>query len=437
MNSNVSAVGPCRRHLEVTVPADKVGEEFNDVISNYLKYARMPGFRPGKAPRNMVVRRFQKDIVKEVKERLIPQGYQAALKEHGLKPVTVLDVTEPELKEGEAFTFSVMIDVKPEVTLPSYKGLTVEAKPVEVSDEHIDEVLNNLRQREGKFEEAPEDTLVSKGDLVQVDFEATVDGAPLVEKAPAAGELSSGKGFWLFADDESFVVQDFTRQLVGFKKGEERMLDVSFPDPHPIAELAGLKAVYQVKVTGIRHRVLPELDAAFLETLGVESLDALKDRIRKDLTEMKTVDETRRQRSELVNQLLAASQIDLPESVVSEETSQEVYDLVSMNSQRGVSSEDIQSNREKIFEMAEKSAKDRLKLRYLCTGIAEEEKLTVSDAEVDARIHRHAMSSRKNPDKLKAEMQKDGGIGYRRLKEQLVAEKGLDFVVQHAVITNP
>lgn len=432
MNVQIESSGPCRRHLRIEIPAERVSKEMSGVVDAYLQYAKIPGFRPGKAPRAMVAKRYQKQIQQEVKERMVPEAYQTAIKDQNLRPVAVIDVDEPVVTADAPFVFNVVVDVQPEFDMPAYKSITVTPQRVTVEDERVEEVLNNLRDRNAKYEDAAEDAVAGAGDLVSIDSEATLEGKPLAETIPELKELSSGKDFWLFADDEQFLLKDLSKGLVGLKKGDQTAISVTFPDSFPNEAARGKSADFAVTVKAIRSKVLPPVDEAFLKDLQVESLDQLKDRIREDLMRMKEDQEKQRQRGELVRKLLDAVSMDLPESVVQQETSRTVYDIVQENARRGVSNDEIEANRDQIFQAATRNAEEQVKLKFILLRIAEAEKIEVADPEVESRIRAMAQATRRDPAKLREDFVKDGGQGWTRLKERMTQDKALDAVMATA-----
>ena len=434
MNVQVESSGPCRRHLRIEIPADRVKAELNQVMDAYLQHAKIPGFRPGKAPRKMVEKRYEKQIHKEIKERLVPEAYQGAVKENQLRTVAVIDVDDPALTTEAPFVFNVVVDVQPEFDMPSYQSLTIKAQPVEVGDAQVEEVLTSIRSRNAKFEDAPEGAVVASGDLVSIDTDATAGGQPLADTVPELKDLVAGKDFWLFADDEQFLLKELSQGLVGLTQGAQTEMEVPFPETFPNEKVKGITGTFKVTVKGIRKKVLPEIDDAFIKELQAESLDDLNRRIREDLTRMKEDQEKQRQKNDAVRQLLDAVKMDLPESVVQEETSRNVYDIVSENSRRGVSNDEIESSREQIYQAASKSAEEAVKLKYILLAIAEAESLAVNDEQIQQRIAQMAAASRRDPKKLREDLLKDNGQGHLRLKERLLMDLALETVMQTATI---
>lgn len=424
MNVRIESPGPCRRELHIEVPAEKVRAAFDEIASAYAKQARIPGFRPGKAPRDLVCRKFQKEIRDDVKEQLVPQAYREAVLKEKIQTVAVLDVREKDLHEDQPFAFTVVVDVQPDFVLPGYKGMQVKAEAVQVADADVDNVLASIRDQNARFEDATRP--VEAGDLVKIDFSGTIDGRGVEEIAPGAKGLGESKDFWLMADAENEFLPGFSKALLGAAIGEERTVEVTFPAEFGEKQLAGRQAVYCATVTGVRRKVLPELDDAFLKSLSMDSVDALKARVREDLVRMREQNEKRRQQNEIARLLLEQTTLELPESTVQEETRNEVYDLVRQSQSRGVAREEIENRREEIFEAAAKTAADKVKLRYILRRIAREEKIDVTEQEVEVRIAGLARSWGMPPERVKADLEKKNGM--QRVRDDVLLSKTLEWV---------
>lgn len=432
MNIRVESSGPCRREIHIEVPVDQVRTAFDEVTSSYARVARIPGFRPGRAPRDLIRRRYQKEIAGDVKERLIPEGYQAAVKQEKLSTVAVLDVREQALDEEQPFAFSVVLDVAPEIELPTYKGIALQRKKVEIKDEDIDEVLKNIREQNARYEDIT-GRAVQIGDLVQIDYDGVCEGQPIEKLAPKAKGMGSGNDFWLMADEQNQFLPGFAQGLAGASVGERREVAVDFPVDFPEAALAGKKAAYFVNVKAIREKKLPEVDAEFLKGVGVATVDELRDRVRSDLKNLRDNNESRRLQGEIVRYLLEKATFDAPESVLQEETRQEVYELVRQTQQRGVTAEEIEGKKEELFDSATRSATEKVKLRYMLRRIAAEEKIAVEEREVDARIRALAASWGVPHDRLRADFEKRNALG--QVRDDVLMNKVLSQLLSEAAIT--
>lgn len=431
MNIRVETAGTCRKNIHVEVPADQVSAEFGEVTQAYIQYAKIPGFRPGRAPLGLIQKRYAKEIAQEVKERLVPKGYQHAVKQESLQTVAVLDVKEEPVEAGHPFSFTVIVDVAPDFELPKYEGIKLEGKKVEIGDEDVKGTIDRLREQGGTFEDVTTRG-VQKGDLVKVDYEGTLDGKNLEEIAPGAAGLGKGKDFWLMADQENEFLPGFSTALLGAKVGEKKQIEVEFPADFAEKAVAGKKASYAAEVTAIRERKLAEINEEFLKSLGVDSEETLKRRVREDLQSMREGGEKRRLQGEIIKKLLEETKLDVPESVLATETRNEVYDLVQQTSHRGASADDIEGKKEELFEVATKNATERVKLRYILRRIAAQEKVEVTKEEFDARIQGLAAQHRVPADRVIADLKKNESLG--RLEDEVRLNKTLALILDKAEV---
>ena len=431
MNVKVDDAGPCRKVLRIEIPAEKVSQEMQEVVAAYARGARIPGFRQGKAPRNLVQRHYAKEIDEELKERLVGQGYHAALEEKKISPVAVLGVHDVSLLEGAPMSFSVTLDVPPEFTLPDYRKIPLQGRKIEVSDKDVDDTIARILEQNAKWNEVSGRS-VQKGDLVQIDYEGICDGKPVEELAPKAAGLGKGKDFWMLADENAFL-PGFGDGLLGAAIGEKKQVLVNFPADFVEKAVAGRKATYFVDVKALREKALPKLDEELLKQMGIESEETLRSQIREDLQHVGEGGEKRRLKGEIVKFLLEKTNLDVPESVVAQETRDAVYDMVRENSHRGVSKQEIEGNKEEIFEAASRSANEKVKVRYILHRIATQEKIEAAPEEVDGRLAELAGRHNMPPAELKAELEKRNSMD--DVVEEIRINKALDFVLAQAQVT--
>lgn len=430
MNVKMEDAGPCRKKLLIEVPAERMDAEYERVVDAFAREARIPGFRPGKAPRQLVAKRFSKDILQEVKDRIIPLGYHEAIEQQKLDPVAILGVENVSFLAGQAATFTVVLDVPPEFKLPSYREIPVTTQKVEIVDEEVDAAKKRLLEQAARWEEVA-GRAVQAGDLVSVDYEGVCEGKAIEELAPESPGLGKGKDFTVLASEESFL-PGFGQALVGASIGEKRQVPVNFPADFVEKAVAGKACSYFVDIKGIREKKLPDLDAELLGKLGVESEAVLVQRIRDDMRTMKENAEKRRQHNELIRFLLERTTLDVPESVVAQETRDVVYDIVRQQSYQGVSREAIEKQKDEIFEVASRNAAEKVRIRYILHRIAEQEKIEVAEDEVGEEIARMAARYGMPAADFRAELKKKNAV--EQVREDIRLNKTLDFLLQHAKI---
>jgi trigger factor len=429
VNVTIENLAPCKKLLRVEVESQEVDTAFDAMLKSFQREASLPGFRPGKAPRDMVAKRYEKDIQEEVKKKLIPDSYRKAINEQKLEVVGYPDIEEIQFGKGQALQFAATIETAPEFELPEYKGLTAKRENNEVISEDVERALNLLRERQQTYQTV--DRPAQTGDVAVVNYIGSSDGKPLTEIAPTAKGLTEQKGFWINMEKNSFI-PGFADQLTGAKAGDKRTVTIDFPADFVTPQLANLKGVYEVEVVEVKEKVLPPLDDAFAKGYGAENLEKLREGVRTDLGNELTHKKNRSVRNQLMEELLKRVSFDLPESSVAEETRNVVYNIVRENQQRGVPKDLIEKQKEEIYSVASDSAKTRVKAAFIMQKIAEKEAIKVSQEEVAQRIQQLAAMYQIPPDKFVKDLQQRNGIV--EIYDQVANEKVMDFLQQNAKI---
>ena len=429
MNVTVENLAPCKKLVRVEVEAEKVDLALETVTKEFQREANLPGFRPGKAPKEMVLRKYGKDIEDEAKRKLLNESYRAAMEEQKFDVMGAPDIEEVQFGRGQAMIFTATVESSPEFELPEYQGIPVKKEQQSVTEEDVHRALDSLRQSQVSYKtvERPAAT----GDAVVVSYTGTCEGNPITALAPTAKGLTEQKNFWVELGSNSFI-PGFGEQLTGAKAGEKRTVHVDFPADFVTPQLAGKKGIYEVEVAEVKEKVLPELDDELAKTYAAENLEKLKEGVRRDLENELTYSQTRNIRNQIVTSLLNRVQFELPETVVAQQTRNYVYNIVQENAQRGIPRQAIEQERDKIYSAAAQSAKERLKLEFLLQRIAEKENIKVAQEEVAARITTLAAMHKTTPEKLAEDLRKRGAL--IEVFDQILNEKVLDFLQQKAAI---
>ena len=429
MNITVENLAPCKKLLRVEVDAKAVDEAFDIVTKDFQKQASLPGFRPGKAPRAMVLKKYEPDIKDEVKRKLIGDSYRKALDEKKIAVIGYPDIEEIQFGRGQTLQFAATIETAPEFQLPEYKGLPAkrEAKSVTVAD--VDRAIELLARQHTKFETVARELRL--GDVAVVNYTGTCDGKPITDTAPTAKGLTEQKNFWVDAASDSFI-PGFGDQIIGAKAGDKRAVNVDFPADFVTKQLAGKKGVYEVEVVEVKEKVLPPIDDAFAKKYDAENLPKLREGVQRDLENELKYSQAKAVRGQIIRALLTATNFDLPETAVAHETRNVVYDIVRENSQRGVARDLIEKQKDEIYSAAAQSAKERVKLSFLIQRIAEKEGIQVSQDEVLKRVQSLAMAYQIPLEKFLKDLQKRNGVP--ELYDQIAHEKVLAFLEQNAKI---
>ncbi len=236
--------------------------EWDSIANNYARYARIPGYRTGKAPRAVIERKFRKEIQDELTKKLVSKSYHEAIAQQQLRVLSLTNLEDVEFGEDRSMSFRATVVTAPEFELPDYKSIPVELPAAEVTAEEVDAALERLRDQSADFQDVAGRTLELE-DFAVIDFDGSIDGVAISEIVPEASKnLQGGKKFWLRVADDNFLPR-FAEQIVGMNADETRSVQVEFPEDFPVTELAGKKADYAVTLNEIKQKVLPELDDAF------------------------------------------------------------------------------------------------------------------------------------------------------------------------------
>ncbi len=432
MNVEVENLPNCQTTLRVELPPDQVEKTWDEIAKDYSRYARIPGFRAGKAPRVMVEKKFQKEIREEVKKRLLSESYREAIAEKKLRVLSVSDVEDFEIAEDKTLRFTATLVTAPEFELPEYKGIPVTARNTDVTEEEVTAFIEALRDRLASFEDLT-DTPLEMGLFAVVDYEGSIDGKPLEEAAPKAiGQLARGKNFWLMLDPKSFL-PGFSEHLVGAIMAEERAFQIELPGDFPVDDLKGRKIDYVVTTRGIKRKILPALDDAFLAQVDPgKTMEEFRVNVRGRIEVDKRLDAERDRRNQIMNVLLGKIECELPPAMVGAETRRIVSELVKENQSRGIPDEAIRESQKELLSAAADRARERLKSGFVLTRIAEQEKITVSTDEFEDRLVAMARQYGMTPEKLRKELDERGSLG--QVEEDILTGKVLDFLSSNASV---
>jgi len=429
VNVTVENQASCRKVVRVEVDAQTVDSMFESITKEFQKQAALPGFRPGKAPVAMVVKKYEQDIADEVKRKLISENYRKATDEQKLDVLGYPDIKELQFGRGQALQFEATVETSPDFELPEYKGLPAKRESQTVTDEDVEKALNVLRDQRVDYKtvERP----LANGDIAVVNYTGTCDGKPITETAPTAKGLTEQKNFWIPTDQTSFI-PGFADQLIGAKAGDKRTVNVDFPADFVTQELQGKKGVYEVELAEVKEKALPELNDEFAKSFGAESLEKLREGVRKDLENELTYKLDKSVRNQVVRALLDKVAFELPESAVTQETRNVVYDIVRENQKRGVARDLIEKEKDNIYSAASQGAKERVKTAFLFRKIAEKEEIKVSNEEILRRVHTLANVYQVEPKKFLQDLQKRNGL--IEVYDQLASEKVAEFLQKNAQI---
>jgi trigger factor len=412
--------------LQIELPAEEVSREWDAIANSFARFAKIPGYRPGKAPRAVIDKRFRKEIQDELTKKLVSKSYHEAVEQEQLRVASVTNIEDIEFAEDKSMSFRATVVIAPEFDVPDYKNIPVQLPPTKVSGEEIDQALERLRDQSADFVDVPERAL-QMDDFAVLDFEGSVDDKPISEIAPQASRnLQGGKKFWLHLVPDNFLPK-FCEQLIGLKPGETRLAIVNFPDDFAVKELTGKKADYAVTLREIKERVLPPIDDALAAKLAPgKTLADLRQMIEQDLEHAKEHDAERAKEAQIVKYLHERIQFDLPPALLQNETRRALAELVQRNRERGVTDDMLKEKEKELIDAAAGMAAHRLKTDFILRRIAESEKVQVTKEDLDSRIRQEAARYDITPDKMRRELQQRNAL--EDVSEQLLLGKTLDFL---------
>jgi trigger factor len=430
MNVEVENLPNCIASLRIELPTDRVTQEWNEVVKGFRLAAKIPGFRPGKAPTNVIEAKFKKEIREELTKKLVSESTREAIKEKGLTVLSISGIDDVEITPEKSMHFTATLITAPEFDLPEYKGIPIKVPDAGVTDEELEAALSGLRERHATFDEV-EGRPLEKGDFAVIDYETSLDGQPVLDIAPKAPRmLGGGKEFWIKADEDTFL-KGFGDQLVGLAIREPREFDLAIAADYPIAELASKELHFKVTLKAIKTMQLPELNDEFAAQVAQGlSVDKLREAVKEQLGIEKRHRIETMIHNQIIDYLISRVECELPQSYVREETQRIMSDIVQQNQQRGISEELLRENEKEIINTASRNAKERLKANFVLSRIGAQEKIEVTSEEMKTRIQRLALQHRTTIDKLTAEL--DAKRALPQIREEVLIAKVLDFLTSNA-----
>jgi trigger factor len=382
----------------------------------------------------MIIKRYGKEIGDELKQKVLAKAYRSGLEKSKLEALNITDVQEGTIAADQPATVTITLDIRPVFTLPDYSGLPTEIQPVDVTDAEVDKVIEGLRAERADFKIAERPS--TKGDYVKIAYAGTVDGQSILDLAPEKQIYAKVPQTWEEVDGENEgLIPGLGKQLAGVSTGEKKDVTVSFPAEFPaVPALAGKTAVYAVEILEIRERVLPELDETFFKANQADGLESLKTNVRNNLKGRKEYENRQAQRRQVSEALNAKVDFAVPESLVESETQQVLRQFIEENMRRGVPAEQFEKDKAALHESASKAARTRVKTQLLLVKIAELEKLTVNERDIDTFIYRESVVNNQKPEKLVKDLTKDREK-LRAVQQSIIFDKALDLLVSKATVT--
>ncbi|WP_313017415.1 trigger factor [Macrococcoides bohemicum] len=410
--------------LTVTVPEEEVKAGLDKAFAKVVKQVNVPGFRKGKMPRQMFEQRFGvESLFQDALDIILPDAYANAIDEVGINPVDRPEIDVEQMEKGKELIFTAKVTVEPEVELGDYKGLEVEKFEAEVTEEELNEAINADLARKAELV-VKEEGEVAEGDVVNLDFDGYVN-----EEAFEGGKA---EGYDLEIGSGQFI-PGFEEQLVGMKVGDEKDVNVTFPEEYHAEELAGKEAVFKVKINEVKSKEVPELDDEMAKELdeSVDSVDAYKTKYKADLEEQKKLQAENDTKESLVMQAVENAKVDIPEAMINTELDRMMQEFEQRIAQQGLNLELYfqfsGQSEEQLKESMKADAEQRVKTNLTLAAIANAENIEVSDADVDAELSKMSEQFGMSVEDIKAALG-NGAI----LKDDLRIQKAIDVLVSES-----
>jgi trigger factor len=410
----------CRRELDLEIPAEEVSKATEKVAKDFAKIARIPGFRPGKAPIALIKKRFASDIKGEVLQTLVPEHVEKAVAEQKLTPISQPQVDKLEFNEGQPLKFRASFEVLPEFSLSDYKNLEIEMPEMAITDESVNNTLAEMQQRAATFVPV-EGRPVQNDDFVQVKLMGTPEGG---------GEPLQADSVLCHVGAEE-TMEPFNENLRGANAGDHKNFDVDYPADYPDAKLAGKNFHYSVDVLGIKTKKLPEINDEFAKDVSdAPSLEELKKKVRESLEHERDHRQKELQREKIIAELVKMHDFPVPESLVEHQMDARLERVVRSLAQQGVDPRAVNVDWVTLRKRQEERAKDDVKAELVIDRIATEEKIDVTEEELQHELEHMAAHSGDSAEALRARLTKQGALD--RMKAKLRSDKTVDWLAQSA-----
>lgn len=423
MKCEVDVLTPTQRRLRVEVPAERVDQAFARIYGEIGRRAKVRGFRSGKIPRSILHGLYGAEVQTQALSELVEESLAGAVREQGLEPVSEPRLEVGDLKQEQPFSFTAVVDVKPDIELKEYRAIPLERVRAEVGDEEVDRALAELRERSAQLEPVEDRVRVEEGDYVLVDFSGSVDGKPFPGSAAEGYPVDVGAGK---------ALPEFERGLVGMERDATGTLVVNLPANVRDEGTAGKQAEFEVTVRDIRRKLLPPLDDEFARDYGeCDSLPELREKLRSDLQREVDAFQDRRLKERIVERLMEEHDFEAAPSMVDRELS---YLVESARRRRDPSEADApEPTTDELREELMPQARRHVKMRLLLEKLAAAEGITASDEEVERRVETLARAGGEQASSVRKQYREDWAREV--LRSQLASEKTLDFLLREADVT--
>ena len=430
VKTDVQDITETRKTITVSVAAAEIASIEAKLINEFKRDAKIPGFRPGKAPENMIRMRYAKELKSELSQRVVAKAHQDGVAKSDFEIYGIVDLDEGEIAAGSDATIKFTVDVLQAFDIPAYEGLKVTNEPSDASAEEVDKMMEQILSQRAEFNVA--EKAAEKGDYVRCGYEGKIGDELVADLVPDAPMFGTQATTWEEAGAEGTPgVQAIVDGVIGMKAGDEKEVTMEFPKDFKPEALAGKSAVYSIKAEEVREKVMPEMDDAFFESMQVKDEAELRERISENIENQKKQQNANTERQQITEHLLGSVEFAVPESGIESETEAVLRDFMQRNMQQGASEADFEANKDQLHEGATKAAHDRLKSRLILSKIAEQEKVQAENDDFSRMIMMEAQQSGQKPEKIVKEIQKDQNR-INRMRSEILLGKTMDLILDKA-----
>ena len=426
MKVEVEEITSVKRRISVQVPAENVTEEIENAYKDLKKTAKIKGFRPGKTPRSILERFYGDQVKMDVTSKIIQDTYSKSLVEKDITPVSQPEIEDIHLEPGEDFTYTAVVEIKPVFDVTGYTGLELKKEEADVTDEKVNERLEETRTMFGRLEDIAEKRPVADGDYVLIERRVLLEGEPLEDQ-------QSQEQVVHLAENE--IAEEIRKALIGAQIDEEKIVAYKFPANYPVAEAAGKDGETALKVKSIKARVLPDLDDEFAKKLGeFKSLDELKAKIKEDLEQEENQRIKAAQDQAMIEQILKTNSFDVPDSMVELQIDEMIRNTERRLTMHGMSLERAGADLEKLRDDYREQAVNAVKASLVLEAVAKKESIEASNQDVEDAFQRISERTGRTPNEIKELYKEQSRIQY--LKDSIIEENTLDFLRKGAKIVD-
>jgi trigger factor len=428
MQVDIRDVGPCKKHVKVSISRSEIERQYTESLADFGKEVAVPGFRPGRAPRQLVIKRFKKQVAEQVKSSLLMASLEQLDEDYDLDPITQprLDIAAIELPEDGPMNYEIDVEVRPQFALPDYKGLSLKRPVRPISDADIDTHLQRYLERYGQIVPKLEGT-AALGDFVTSDLVFyRPDGSILNEVKEIQFRLQPEMRF------RDGAIPKLGDALVGAGPGETREAEAKLGTSTGEPALRGATVRVQIRLHDLKQMRLPEINPAFLNTIGFADLNELREAVREALERRLQSQQRQALRRQILDQLLERTPFDLPADLVRREETDTIRRLVMELRQEGISDEEIRASEAAIRANAHESTLRSLKELILLSKIAEAEGIQVDDEDFAVEIEAMAERSGESPRRIRSRLEKEGAT--QQLTTQILERKVIDRILQASTV---